>query len=64
MENGQGLDLGLLPDLAESLDCTVTYLIGLSADPHSWEPDRRDRRPVSRHRAGMVRSTADGGEQG
>src|SRR5262245_5616360 len=39
MENGRGLDLGLLPDLAESLECTVTYLIGLAADPHSWEPD-------------------------
>ena len=40
MENGRGLDLGLLPELAESLECTVTYLIGLSSDPHSWEPDR------------------------
>jgi hypothetical protein len=40
MENGRGLDLGLLPELAESLDCTVTYLLGLSADPHSWRPDR------------------------
>jgi transcriptional regulator with XRE-family HTH domain len=40
MENGRGLDLGLLPELAESLDCTVTYLLGLTADPHSWRPDR------------------------
>lgn len=39
MENGRGLDLGLLPELAESLDCTVTYLLGLSCDPHSWRPD-------------------------
>lgn len=40
MENGRGLDLGLLPELAASLECTVTYLIGLAADPHAWEPDR------------------------
>jgi transcriptional regulator with XRE-family HTH domain len=40
MENGRGLDLGLLPELAESLDCTVTYLLGLSTDPHAWRPDR------------------------
>jgi len=39
MENGRGLDLGLLPELAESLDCTVTYLLGLAVDPHSWRPD-------------------------
>lgn len=45
MENGRGLDLGLLPALAESLACTVTYLIGLTADPHSWEPDRPAFRP-------------------
>ena len=39
MENGRGLDLGLLPDLAESLDCTVTYLLGLTAEPDHWQPD-------------------------
>jgi transcriptional regulator with XRE-family HTH domain len=39
MENGRGLDLGLLPELAEVLDCTVTYLLGLASDPHSWRPD-------------------------
>jgi transcriptional regulator with XRE-family HTH domain len=39
MENGRGLDLGLLPDLAESLGCTVTYLLGLTGKPHSWHPD-------------------------
>jgi transcriptional regulator with XRE-family HTH domain len=56
MENGRGLDLGLLPELAQSLECTVTYLIGLAADPHSWEPDRHARRmsketvPVTRGR--------------
>ncbi|KAA2263395.1 helix-turn-helix transcriptional regulator [Solihabitans fulvus] len=39
MENGRGLDLGLLPELAHSLCCTVTYLLGLTADPHAWQPE-------------------------
>lgn len=39
MENGRGLDLGLLPDLARSLACSVTYLLGLSSDPTAWHPD-------------------------
>jgi transcriptional regulator with XRE-family HTH domain len=39
MENGRGLDLGRLPDLATALDCTITYLVGLTADPARWEPD-------------------------
>jgi hypothetical protein len=38
MENGRGLDLGLLPELAAALGCTVTYLLGLTADPAAWEP--------------------------
>ncbi|HEY0449960.1 hypothetical protein [Actinophytocola sp.] len=46
MENGRGLDLGLLPDLAESLECTVTYLLGLAEDPHCWQPDHDGRPPV------------------
>jgi transcriptional regulator with XRE-family HTH domain len=39
MEHGQALDLGWLPELAAALDCTTTYLLGLTADPHSWRPD-------------------------
>lgn len=39
MENGRGLDLGLLPELADALDCTVTYLLGLCSDPSAWQPD-------------------------
>ena len=39
MENGRGLDLGMLPELAEALGCTVTYLLGLTANPHAWQPD-------------------------
>ena len=46
MENGRGLDLGLLPDLAEALDCTVTYLLGLTADPSAWQPAVNSGRPA------------------
>lgn len=40
MENGRGPDIGLLPELAGSLECTVTYLLGLAEDPRSWQPDQ------------------------
>ena len=39
LEHGAGLDVAKLPELAHVLDCTVTYLVGLTDDPHSWEPD-------------------------
>jgi len=39
MENGRGIDLGRLPDLAVALDCTLTYLVGLTTDPARWQPD-------------------------
>jgi transcriptional regulator with XRE-family HTH domain len=39
MENGRGPDLGWLPELAAALECTVTYLLGLTDDPRRWEPD-------------------------
>ena len=39
IENGRRLAVGRLPDLADALDCTVTYMIGLTADPRSWYPD-------------------------
>lgn len=39
MENGRGLDLGWLPELASALDCTVSYLLGLTTDPTRWTPD-------------------------
>jgi transcriptional regulator with XRE-family HTH domain len=41
MEHGQGIDVGRLPELAVALDCTVTYLLGLTKDPQSWVPDDR-----------------------
>ena len=40
IENGRRLAVGRLPDLADALDCTVTYLLGLTADPHRWPPDK------------------------
>jgi transcriptional regulator with XRE-family HTH domain len=37
-ENGRGLDFGWLPELATALDCSVTYLLGMTDDPQRWEP--------------------------
>jgi len=39
LEHGTGVDVGKLPELAAALDCTVTYLLGLTDDPRSWQPD-------------------------
>ncbi len=39
MEHGQGVDVGRLPELAGALDCTITYLLGLTDDPGRWSPD-------------------------
>jgi hypothetical protein len=39
MEHGQGVDVGRLPELAVALDCTVTYLLGLTDEPTCWTPD-------------------------
>lgn len=43
LEHGAGIDVGKLPELAVALDCTVTYLLGLTDDPCSWQPDRSAR---------------------
>lgn len=40
LEHGAGVDVAKLPELAAALDCTVTYLVGLTNDPQCWEPDR------------------------
>ena len=42
LEHGAGLDVGKLPELARALDCTLTYLVGLTDDPARWEPDSSD----------------------
>jgi transcriptional regulator with XRE-family HTH domain len=39
LEHGAGVDVAKLPELAAALDCTVTYLVGLTDDPQRWEPD-------------------------
>ncbi|MFC4783886.1 hypothetical protein ACT8ZV_05395 [Nocardioides sp. MAHUQ-72] len=39
LEHGAGLDVGKLPEIARALECSLTYLVGLTADPTSWEPD-------------------------
>jgi transcriptional regulator with XRE-family HTH domain len=51
LEHGSGLDVAKLPELAAALDCSVTWLLGLNDDPHSWEPVGR--------RAGFRTRTAD-----
>jgi transcriptional regulator with XRE-family HTH domain len=60
MEHGQGLDVGRLPELATALECTVTYLLGLTMDPDRWEPDIPVRtKPNSRPRSGLSRFVPD-----
>lgn len=39
LEHGAGLDVSKLPEIARALDCSLTYLVGLTDDPRSWEPD-------------------------
>ena len=53
-ENGRGLDFGWLPELALALDCSVTYLLGMTDDPRRWEP-ATDPVPI---RVGAVTSDA------
>jgi len=33
LEHSAGVDVAKLPELAAALDCTVTYLVGLTDDP-------------------------------
>lgn len=39
LERGVGLDVAKLPELAEALDCSITWLLGLTDEPGRWEPD-------------------------
>ena len=52
LEHGSGLDVAKLPELASALDCSVTWLLGLNDDPHSWEP--AGRRPTAGQRTRAV----------
>jgi transcriptional regulator with XRE-family HTH domain len=49
-EHGAGLDVARLPELAAALECTVTYLLGLTEDPLRL-PGRGDRAAAG-HRSG------------
>ncbi len=40
LEHGATLDAAKLPELAQVLECSVTYLLGLTDDPSRWRPDR------------------------
>jgi transcriptional regulator with XRE-family HTH domain len=42
LEHGAGLDVCKLPEIARALDCSLTYLVGLTDDPKRWEPDGTD----------------------
>jgi hypothetical protein len=56
LEHGAGLDVGKLPELARALDCTLTYLVGLTDDPERWEPDSGVWPNGGRTRVGTVSS--------
>lgn len=45
LERGAGIDVAKLPEFADALECTVTYLLGLTDDPDSWQPDGPLARP-------------------
>ena len=69
IENGRRLAVGRLPDLATALECTVSYLLGLTVDPDRWAPDdpppagarpARDARPAREVQpAGEVQSAGE-----
>jgi transcriptional regulator with XRE-family HTH domain len=56
MEHGQGIDVGRLPEMALALNCTVTFLLGLTDDPRSWEPDDAAQNGAAPGRAAVIPS--------
>jgi transcriptional regulator with XRE-family HTH domain len=56
LEHGAGLDVAKLPALADALECTVTYLVGLTDDPHQWEPGQPPQVPPRRAASTAVRA--------
>ncbi len=55
LEHGTGIDVAKLPEFARALECTVTYLLGMTSDPCSWEPDQRPSPPrIPRPRAATI----------
>jgi transcriptional regulator with XRE-family HTH domain len=62
LEHGSGLDVAKLPELAIALDCTVTYLLGLTDNPHSWLPAELPAEPVAAAPPAVVRPAPARGE--
>ena len=62
IEHGQGVDIGRLPELAVALDCTVTYLLGLTeiaAALAARRPQRAGDRRCHRISIGAVAAELD-----
>ena len=57
LEHGAGLDLAKLPEIASALECTITYLVGLTDTPARWEPD--DPAPTRREAAPPPEQNSD-----
>lgn len=58
LEHGAGIEVAKLPALAGALDCSVTYLLGLTDDPGRWEPDQPVRQVSGRSAATAPVTTA------
>jgi transcriptional regulator with XRE-family HTH domain len=66
LEHGAGLDVCKLPEIAHALDCSLTYLVGLTDDPAAWEPDfehwpgqRRQRSRIASKRSPRILGPID-----
>ncbi len=59
LEHGAGLHLAKLPEIASALECTITYLVGLTDSPARWEPD--DPAPTRREAASRPVQRSDTG---
>lgn len=64
LEHGAGLDVCKLPELARALECTLTYLVGLTSDPSSWEPDGEEWVPAGSVGDGSPERTGSSGPAG
>lgn len=47
IEHGAGLEVAKLPAIARALECSVTYLVGLTDDPRQWQPDEPGEAPAT-----------------
>ncbi|MEP7019331.1 MAG: helix-turn-helix transcriptional regulator [Pseudonocardiales bacterium] len=50
IEHGAGLEVAKLPAIALALECSVTYLVGLTDDPRQWQPDVPAEAPATKRR--------------